>query len=320
MTEKEKYRILCNSELSIPVYSRDWWLDCVCGESNWDVLLCLKNGKIEAAMPYYTPCRDVISMPPYTQTMGIWFNPAFEDKRYSHDLFRKQTVCEDFIVRLPAHGYFLQHFHHSFTDWLPFYWNGFRQTTRYTYVLPDIGNPDELRNGLSENICRNIQKAKNKYQLTVRRNVPVDVFLETHAHVYQRQGMKPYQPAMLKKLIDLSRSRGQSDIWGAYDAENRLHAGAFVVWQKNCAYYIAGGSNTELRKSGGLALVLWTVINDLSGEAGSFDFEGSIIRGVEHFFRGFGACQKPYFLIAKGKLGLPEKIRMKFFKIIKAVE
>ena len=314
MTEKEKYGIFCNDESSIPIYSRGWWLDCVCGESNWDVLLCMKNGDIEAAMPYYTPFRGVISMPPYTQTMGVWFNPAFADKRYSHELFRKQTICEDLIMRLPAHDYFLQNFHPSFTDWLPFYWRGFRQMTRYTYVLPDVWNPDELWNGLSENIRRNIRKAKTKYQLTTRRNVPADIFLELNAHVYQRQGMKPYHPEMLKKLIDLSRSRNQGDIWGAYDAENRLHAGAFVVWQENCAYYIAGGNDTESRKLGGLALAVWTAINDLSGQACSFDFEGSMIRGVEHFFREFGAVQKPYFAIEKGKWGLLKKIRMKFFR------
>ncbi|MDR2691416.1 MAG: GNAT family N-acetyltransferase, partial [Dysgonamonadaceae bacterium] len=274
-----------------------------------------KNGEIEAAMPYYVPCKGIISMPLYTQTMGIWFNPAFEDKCYSHDLFRKQTICGDFIMRLPAHGYFLQNFHYSFTDWLPFYWQGFRQTTRYTYVLPDIGNPDELWEGLSENICRNVRKAKNKYQLTVRRNVPADLFLKLNAQVYQRQGMKPYQQAMLKKLINLSRSHNQGDVWGAYDTENHLYAGVFVVWQQNYAYYIAGGNDTESRKSGGLALAMWTAINDLSGQVHSFDFEGSMIRGVEHFFREFGALQKPYFAIEKGKMSLLKKIRMKFFKI-----
>ncbi|GHT58249.1 hypothetical protein AGMMS50239_02460 [Bacteroidia bacterium] len=311
MTGKERYGILCKNELSIPVYSRDWWLDCVCGESGWDVLLYLKNGEVEAAMPYYASCQGLISMPLYTQTMGIWFNPAFEDKNYSRNLFRKQTICEDFIMRLPAHDYFLQNFHYSFTDWLPFYWQGFRQTTRYTYVLSDIGNPDELWAGLSGDVRRNIQKAKNKYQLTVRRNVPTDLFLEIHAQVYQRQGMKPYHPEMLQKLIDLSRSRNQGDIWGAYDKENRLCAAVFVVWQESCAYSIASGIGAAFRKSGGQALVLWTAINDLSGQVRSFDFEGSMIRGVEHVYREFGGQQMPFFVIEKGKMSLLKKIRMK---------
>jgi len=312
MTGKERYRILCKNELSIPIYSRDWWLDCVCGESGWDVLLCSKNEEIEAAIPYYVPCRGIISMPLFTQTMGIWFNPVFEDKQYSRNLFRKQAICEEIIMRLPAHDYFLQNFHYSFTDWLPFYWQGFRQTTRYTYVLPDIGKPNELWNKLSENVSRNIQKAKNKFQLTVQRNVPTDLFLEINAQTYQRQGMKPYHPDMLKKLIDLSRSRNQGDIWGASDEANHLHAAVFVVWQENCAYLIASGSNEAFRKTGGQALTIWTAINDLSGQVRSFDFEGSMIRGIERIYREFGAQQMPFFVIEKGKMDLWKRIRIRF--------
>jgi len=312
MTGKEKYRICCKNELSIPIYSRDWWLDCVCGDSSWDVLLYLKNEEIEAAMPYYSPLKKIITMPSFTQTMGIWFNPAFEDRDYSGNLYRKQAICEDLIMRLPAHDYFHQNFHYSFTDWLPFYWNDYRQTTRYTYVLPKIGNPGDLWNNLSENVSRNIQKAKNKNQLIIKRNVPTDSFMEINAQTYQRQGMKPYHPEMLKRLINLSRSQNQGDIWGAFDEQNRLHAAVFIVWQENCAYYIAGGSDTKLRKSGGLAMTMWTVINDLSGQVGAFDFGGSMVKGIERFFREFGTLQKSYFVIEKGKMGLFKKIRMKF--------
>jgi hypothetical protein len=317
MTGKERYRILCNDEFSIPIYIRDWWLDCVCGESGWDVLLYFKNKEVEAAMPYYMPCKGVISMPPYTQTMGIWFNPAFENECYSRNLFRKQAICEDFIMRLPAHDYFLQNFHYSFTDWLPFYWNGFRQKTRYTYVLPDIGNQDELWAGLAEDICRNIRKAENKHRLTIRRNVPPDLFLAIIIQTYRRQGMEPYHPEILGKLIELSRSRNQGDIWGAYDKENCLHAAVFVVWHDRCAYSIACGYDETFRKSGGQTLVLWAAVNDLSGQVRSFNFSGSMVRGVESFNRRFGARQMPFFVIEKGKMGLLNRIRMKFFKLLK---
>ena len=311
MTDKERYRELCAKETSIPVYSRDWWLDCVCGENKWDVLLYRNKEAIEAAFPFYNPCKGIISMPLYTQTMGIWFNPLFEDEHYSQNIFRKQTICEDFIMRLPKHKYFIQNFPYSFTDWLPFYWNGFRQTTRYTYVLPDIGNPEELWNGLSGNISQNIQKAKNKYQLTVKRNIPTDVFMKINAKTYQRQGIKPYYPEMLEKLINLSRSRNQGDIWGAYDKENNLHAAVFAVWQKSCAYCLASGYDDAFRKSKGHVLTMWTAINDLSGQVRSFDFEGSMIRGIENISRGYGGQQMPYFVIEKGKMDLLNKIRLK---------
>jgi len=311
MTNKDLYRELCATEPSIPIYSRDWWLDCVCGENEWDVLLYLNKECIEAAMPYYIPCKGIISMPPYAQTMGIWFNPVFEDNLYPRNIFRKQTICENFILRLPVHDYFLQNFHYSFTDWLPFYWKGFRQTTRYTYVLQDIGNPSELWNGLSGNISNNIQKAKKKYQLTVKRNIPTDLFMEINAQTYKRQGMKPYHPEILKKLIELSRSSNQGDIWGAYDKDNNLHASVFVAWQKNCAYCIASGYNEVFHKSKAHVLTMWAAINDLSGQTRSFDFEGSMIRGIENISRGFGGQQMPFFVIEKGKMDLYKRVLLK---------
>lgn len=38
-----------------------------------------------------------------------------------------------FIDNLPKFDYFNMNFHYSITNWLPFYWRGFKQTTRYTY-------------------------------------------------------------------------------------------------------------------------------------------------------------------------------------------
>jgi hypothetical protein len=311
MTDKEKYGILCTNDLSIPLYSRDWWLDTVCGEKNWDVLLYLKGDEIEASHPFYLPSKGVISMPAYAQTMGIWFNPKLEDTKYSKNLYRKQLICKYFIEHLPSHRYFLQNFHYSFTDWLPFYWKGYHQTTRYNYILPDIGNSDELWNNLNENTRRNIQKAKNKYSLTIKRNVPVDLFMEINTQTYKRQGKKVYQPDILKKIIEISCLRNQGDIWGAFDEQGRLHAAVFIVWQENCAYYVAGGSDPQLRKSGAHALAMWEAIGEVAKYSSSFDFSGTMIENVEHFFRGFGARQMPYYAISKGKMSLGRKILMK---------
>ena len=70
MSEKDRYIALCNTEESIPLFGRPWWLDVVCGASKWDVLLVEDGNNILAAMPLYKPLSNVISMPCYTQTMG----------------------------------------------------------------------------------------------------------------------------------------------------------------------------------------------------------------------------------------------------------
>ncbi|MCL1944110.1 MAG: GNAT family N-acetyltransferase [Candidatus Azobacteroides sp.] len=303
MTDKEQYRELCTKEPSIPIFSRDWWLDCVCGENQWDVLLYFSDGcpeAIEAAFPFYTPYKKGITMPAFTQTMGIWFNPNFGKENYSKNLLRKQNICEQLIRNLPEHTYFIQNFHYLFTDWLPFYWKGYRQTTRYTYILPDIQNIAEIEKNRSYNIRQNIHKARTKYQMEMKSRLSADSFLEINAKTYERQRKKAYQSKILRRLIETAYARNQGNTWGAFDPDGRLHAAVFVVWQENCAYYIAGGSDPIGRKSGAHLLVLSEAIRAVSNVSASFDFEGSMIPGVERVFRSFGALQKPYFTISKG--------------------
>ena len=70
MTDKEKYRRLCAQESDIPIFSRDWWLDTVCGQDHWDVILVEKIDKIIASMPLYRVKRlgfQVLAMPALTQ-------------------------------------------------------------------------------------------------------------------------------------------------------------------------------------------------------------------------------------------------------------
>ena len=240
-------------------------------------------------------------MPVFTQTMGIWFNPIFGKENYSGNILRKQNICEQLIGRLPEHTYFVQNFHYLFTDWLPFYWKGYRQTTRYSYILPDIRNIAEIEKNRNRNIRQNIKKALTKYQMEIKKGIPVDSFLEMYAESFERQGEKVYHPKMLRRLIETACSRNRGNTWGAFDQGGQLHAAVFVVWQENCACYIAGGSDSTGRQSGAHILVLSEAIREMSSISESFDFEGSMIPGVERIFRSFGAVQKPYFTISKGK-------------------
>jgi hypothetical protein len=309
LTNKDKYRFLCRTEATIPVFSRDWWLDAVCG-AKWDVLLYEEKGRIHAAMPLYLPLPGIVSMPPYTQTMGVWFAEESGDTKYTTVLGQRQEMCKVFVGELRKYTAFLQNFHYGVTDWLPFYWAGYRQTTRYTYLLHDIRQTGRLQENMSVHLRRKITRA-TKHHLVVRRGIPAEDFLRVHSLTFERQGRKPQHTSHLKHLINLCRERSQGDLWGGYDAAGRLHAAAFIVWQESSAYYLAGGADPALRDSGAQALVLWEAIQSVSVYANRFDFEGSMLPGVERFFRDFGAIQTPYFTISKGKVGLWDKVLIK---------
>jgi hypothetical protein len=298
---KDTYRALCHTVESIPLFSRDWWLDAACGEAYWDAFLVEAKSGIRAAWPFYRPRPRMITLPPYTQTMGIWFAPPSDDTKYASALESRHLHCKQLLARMKPNRSFLQNFHYTFTDWLPFYWEGYQQTTRYTYLISDLTNPDRLWENMSQNIRRNIRKAQEQ-GITVRKGLAVDEFLHLQAQTFERQSAKiPLHAHVLRRLIDASRHRGQGELWGGYDAQGRLHAVAFVVWQKTAAYYIAGGGDPAFRFSGAHSLVLWDAIRFAATQADTFDFEGSMLPGVERFFREFGGIQTPYFAISKGK-------------------
>jgi hypothetical protein len=314
LTDKDKYRSLCRTEANIPIFSRDWWLDAVC-RAKWDVLLWEEKGRIRAAMPLYIPLPGIVSMPPYTQTMGIWFAEESGDTKYTTALGRRQQIGQVFVEELRQYAAFLQNFHYGITDWLPFYWAGYRQTTRYTYVLHDIRQTERLRENMSIHLRRKITKA-TKHRLVVKRGIPTEDFLRVHTLTFERQGRKPQHTNHLKHLIHLCRERTQGDLWGGYDEAGRLHAAAFIVWQESSAYYLAGGADPALRDSGAQALVLWEAIQAVSAYTNRFDFEGSMLPGVERFFREFGAVQTPYFAISRGNIGLLYRAWLKIYKTL----
>jgi lipid II:glycine glycyltransferase (peptidoglycan interpeptide bridge formation enzyme) len=307
---KAKYRELSHTEESLPIFARDWWLDAVCG-ADWEALLYEENGRIVAAMPLFMPVRRIITMPDYTQTMGIWFAAKTPDTKYASVIEQRQAVCRRFIENLGKQKFFMQNFSCEFTDWLPFYWKGFHQTTRYTYILHNIKDIDSLFENMSRQTRRNIKRAENR-QIRVKEGILIDEFLKIQKKTFERQKIKDIQSsATLTKLITATQQRAQGMLFGGYDADGRLHAAVFITWQKSAAYYIAGGGDPQLRNSGAYSLVMLEAIKYASQFTDTFDFEGSMIPGVERFFREFGAIQTPYFSINKGKLGLIDRIKIK---------
>ena len=177
----------------------------------------------------------------------------------------------------------------------------------------NIGETDRLLIRMSQNIRRNLIKAKEHHGITVKTGIPTEAFLTIQQKTFERQGTVNRQdPNVLKRLIEVCRQRGQGEIFGGYDNDGQLHAAAFIVWQKSSAYYIAGGGDPLLRHSGAHGLVLWEAIRHTAQYTDTFDFEGSMLRGVERFFREFGAIQTPYFTICRGKRSWIDRIKIKW--------
>lgn len=300
VTPKDRYRKLCEQEPTIPIFSQHWWLDAVCGDA-WDVCLVEKGGEIVASMPYYIRKRyglTVLTQPKLTQTLGPWLRPS--DAKYSNRLGQEKDLLTELINQLSDFAHFKQNWHHSNTNWLPFYWRGFQQTTRYTYRLPDLSDLEAIWTGFRENIRRDIRKAGHRFKLIVRTDLGINDFLALNIQTFDRQGMKlPYTPEFIHRLDLSCAAHNARQIFIAEDEQGKHHAGVYIIWDAQSAYYLMGGGHSELRASGATSLCMWEAIQFAATVTKSFDFEGSMIESVERFFRAFGAIQTPYFSITK---------------------
>jgi hypothetical protein len=303
VTDIEKYRTFCKTEKKIPIFSKDWWLDAVCSEPgiSWDVVILLKGDDIIASMPYCIKRKrglTYITMPKLTQTIGPWFRDS--KAKYAKTLSQQKSMIKELIQKLPPFDHFVQNFHYSITNWLPFYWDGFEQSTQYTYIIKDLTNLEKIWESFQDNIRREIKKAKNRFYLKVDSNLDIDKFFELNYSTFRRQGLRPpYSVDFIRQLDNSCKANNSRKIFYARDNQGIVHAAIYIVWDEVSAYYLMGGTDQSKRNSGANSLCMWEAIKFASTVTGRFDFEGSMIESVERFFRGFGARQMPYFRIKK---------------------
>ena len=300
MSDRTKYRELCMAEPTIPIFSQDWWLDAVCGEANWDVITLEKNNDIYATLPYYFQNKRgslYITMPLLTQTLGPWMRPT-KAQKYRTKLGSEMDTLSKLVEAIPPFKSFEQYFHHSITTWLPFYWNGYRQTTRYTYIFPDLTNLDRIYEDVDHGVRKYISKAKD--EIDVVETEDLRRFYEINTAVFTKQDRKvPYSYEFLSQLDGTLRRRGKRSILFAVDKSGELRAGLYLVWSGDCTYSLMSGIDPKFQNDGALRLLFWEGIKNASKVTRTFDFEGSMLKPVERNFRKFGPIQTPYLHVYK---------------------
>jgi hypothetical protein len=300
-TSKEEYREFCRQESSLHLFARDWWLDAAVGPDGWDVALVKKNDRVYAAMPYVLRRRagmKLVTQPALTPVLGPWLR-RFGGKPPAQ-LSNEKGLMQALIDKLPAFDHFAQTWHPSIENWQPFFWNGFRQTTYYTYILPDLTDIDKLWTGLDGKVRRSITRAEKEHRLQIRDDLPLAVLLELNRKTFRRQGLvPPYPDEFVYRLDAACRERDCSKLLFAVDPQGVPHAGYYFVWDEHSAYGLISGSDPAYRQSEGNSLCMWATILHAAGVTRQYNFAGSMIEPLEAYFRSFGGTHVPYFHISK---------------------
>jgi hypothetical protein len=280
------------------IFQQPWWLEAV-APGMWSAVEIHRGGTLKARLPYVMDRRmglRLLRQPLLTPSLGPWI--CSSEGKYATQLAHQKELYTELIEQLPAYDYFLQNFHYSVENWLPFYWKGFQQTTRYTYIINDLTDLDRVWSEFQENIRREIRKANKR--LRVHSDYDIDKFLNLNELTFSRQGLPlPYSREFVRRLDNACSARSARKIFFAEDGGGRVHAVAYIVWDERSAYYLMGGGDPELRTSGATSLVMWEAIKFSYHVSRRFDFEGSMVEPIERFFRAFGARQVPYFSVRR---------------------
>lgn len=301
------------AEDSIGVFASKKWLSIY--ENNLSIIGIYKDEHQLIGGFYYLNTKKYgfkfVKLPPYTPHCGLFFNSDSKSVASINNFSKEimSDICTYFSQQNSALTVLA--FPHSIIDFQPFIWDKYKVIPNYTYQINLKKSFDDIKSNFDSKNRNAINKAI-KEGVFVKENslskVELYNFFKTSLHsakanVYENE---------LKNIFLNFSDQSNSFSFSAYYI-NELVGNVFCVFDQNTCYYLLGGVN---KKSGiqGVNNLLVQHCIEKAQQLGcnTFDFEGSMLKGVEKFFRGFGPNLIPYFTVNKAVL--PLEIILKFKK------
>lgn len=306
MTDKEAYIAFCAQPVSLPLFLQPWWLDAVTQPDGkqWDVLLARnKQGGIEAVLPFVTGRKAgmrYMLTPQLTQYTGVWIADK-QGETITERLSREKKLQNDIIRQIEAlkPSLFTIKFPLSYTYWTPFCQAGYQQETHYTYRIENLRDTKHVFDLFDYSKQKQIRKAQEA-GLTVDYDMTADELYDLQCTQLNERGSRDtLSRALVRSAVEASRQRGQGLVARVKDTTGNTQAAVFVVWDGQSAWELISAIHPDYRASGASTLVVWEAMQQVADKTRAWDFEGSMIEGVENSFRLFGGVPTPYFEIRK---------------------
>jgi hypothetical protein len=267
------------------IFCTSWWLDAVV-PGGWRSHEVRDGDRIAAAWPTVferTRLGLVHRGAQLTPYLGPLFPPGEGARRRSREL----KLVDDLLEEIGPFAHLEARCNPAFDYWTPLRWHGYRQTTNYTWRLPDLSDLEAVFAGFRENIRGHVRAAERSG--TVVAEGTLEDLLDVHRRRFERD------PHGIDRIEAAASIRDARTILIARDADGRARAAGYFVHDERFTTYLLAATDAEVR--GAAALVLWEAIKRASDRGTAFDFEGSMLRHVESFVRSFGGVPTPYSIV-----------------------
>lgn len=282
------------------IFAQRWWMEIVTqGEGR--LLGCFDSDRLMAGMPVWS-CRGLgvmrLRQPPLTPYWGPLLHPL--DGKPQAQATTRMHVLRALAEALAPWPDIAMQWHHSLENWLPFYWNGFTQTTRYTYRIPDLSDLTSVAKQRHESVGQQLRRAERD-GLRIEEMVDPAIVARLNRLSMARQGaessaeIQQFWPELAREAL----ARNCLFTTAAVDGTGNMHAAMAMVWDDRCAYALVNGIDPQFRNSYGSTLTMWREVEYAASVVPEFDFEGSMVEGVEQFYRRFGGALCPYLRVSR---------------------
>jgi len=279
------------------LFSETWYLDIL--KVKYQVLCVIdEDNSIIAGIVLAKNQINTYSNPMLDKYLGV----IFSEKQVcvSQKVVSKQfVVIELLITELEKYKSFDYYFHPNFKNWTPFHWNGFTQQTRYTYRI-DLGvDLESIKSKFHTNTKRNIKNAI-KNNVRVETKIDFESFYQIINKTFLRQGSKaPFDKKVIQSYIRQLEEKGSFVTFGAYSEDGILLSVCGIAFDKKSSYLLLNGVDVENEVRGANALMISHSIEYFKDRCDLYDFEGSMLPGIEQFYRRFGGDLISYYRIWK---------------------
>lgn len=277
------------------IYAKTFYLDAI--GCKYQIGVLLKKDTILGGIVLAKNEINTYSNPLFAKYLGI-LTRSIESK-YTKAISLEQRIISDIVASLRRYKTFDYFFHPSFDNWMPFYWQGYRQEIKYTYVLKNLSDIESILKKSLERVRRNERKA-TKNNIYITQDIPLRDFYRINQMTFNRQGGNaPFSYKFFQRFYDMLNKHDAIKLFGATDTNNNLHAVSGIVYDKKSANLMLNGMNHSVPNLEANTLLILKTIEFACGKSQTFDFEGSMIKPIEKFYRAFGGERTPYYNIWK---------------------
>ncbi len=260
-------------------YGQTWWLDLVA--PGWRGVV---KGDYEYVMPYWERkwlCWRYVMQPPMTQQQGVF---GGEGKVSAE-------VQEAMLAATGVKSYVMQ-----MNEWNaePKHWVKKRRNRLIDLSLPK----DELWRQYDENTRRNVRRGmRNGVKVGVATDVEActEFYLQANGHLEQVKSRD------VRRLAEGVVRTGHGEWVEAMSQEGERLSVALMVEGGNGreVYAMAATSARGMEVRSSFVLMDWLVTRRAGERGRVLDCEGSMVEGVDRFYRGFGAREVTYYTVAR---------------------